>query len=669
MKSLFPFAAALALAALVALPAPGLAQVPGQGPSKLAGTVCGADAYILYSHPEASCYSGIPNATLRLQRDGQVGPVGAVDRSATSDDVGRYQFSGLEDGTYTLTVSRIGFDTLTTKVDVKGETSYSPVLTPRTVVTTGRVTGPDGSAIAGANVRACCPGGEGDGVATTAADGSFSMKTKAGRATVSFEAPGFVAYHAEVFLDGQATVDAQLKRVPPQSAAVQGNVRDQAGNPVAGLRIDVYGSGCCMYPGEATPAKQDGGSGSSGSPGTATASPSYIRPGYGGSNSTKTDAQGRYLVHVDPGYVSLSVNDPAYASHNAGFEVRDGERITHDFTLNKYPERTARIQGTVVNAATGQALTTYSLSVSSPLYGRYECSDGGMGRPEPMPVAQDQAQTEPAMQSYPAPPEYQGCAIKVAADGSFSGLVTPGYTILNAYVPQDCHTTQDADGARTVCGQEYLNHVQTLELPANQSTTLTVSVQPRPGPDATLRGFLVDAKSGEAITKGTISLSNLEAYGYGWAEMDDFGSYKLRLRSGYHQVSAYAEGHLHWEGIVYIRAGDNDLDVTLTPGEEAGGSCCYRVMDAKGPSPAMGAPTAAESQNPPGAPQDGNAQGSGTAATYEDLHGAGLGAYDPSRRQGANGQASPETRGSPLAPMGLATLAIVAAAWLSRRKA
>lgn len=260
------------------------------------------------------------------------------------------------------------------------------------------------------------------------------------------------------------------------------------------------------------------------------------------------------------------------------------------------------------------------------------------------------------------------CAITVNSDGSFSGDVTPGYSILRIYHQQwrACSETHDSDGSfRRECGPEYMQFVRTLDLPAESTTKLDVKLQQRPGPDATLSGYVVDKETQKALSGVRVSFSNQDSYSYAWAETDEDGSYKVRVRSGYHQVSVWADGYFSWEGVINVGSGkDVALDIHLVKGENRYGHCCYYYGD-----DAMTAESADAAPRDPSASSgisgsDGDQEG-GTGDSFEDL-GGGLGPYKSSQRAAYADQAG-EVKESP-GPGLFVMVGVVGLALLARRR-
>lgn len=464
----------------------------------------------------------------------------------------------------------------------------------------------------------------------------------------------------------------QEYRQPAPDAYLQGVVSGPKG-PVVGASVSTsnYGSPRPM-PAEDPASDPDSPESSESSDAKIACYDCYWGGGY---NSTVTDESGRYFLGVWSGENQISVHHNDFVGHSQVVTVAAGETATQDITLQAYPEKTSHIVGKVTDAKTGKGLGFAYVSVRSPQYGPSECSQpegtsSGSGGSEP---GSDGGGADASM-VYPYEP--RPCAITIRDDGSFEGDVTPGYTILSVYAYQDCSTSRDADGGgTTTCGPEYLQYSRTLTLPANQTTRVDVALQSRPSPDATVSGYLVDAKTGKAIPGGSISFNSQETYAYGHATTDSDGSFKIRLRSGYHTVYAYAEGHLSWEGVLQVKAGSSDFDVKMTPGQEQwGGSCCYAMeksavaSDGAAVPPGSPSPGLASNQAAGG---DDASEDADSGESYEDL-GGGLGPYDPEARSQAtaneDGELEDSDKGAPAPGLLLALAALLGAVLVLRRR-
>jgi hypothetical protein len=624
-----------------------------QGTGSLAGMVCVQPYYAMYggTDPEAPCNSGLglPDATVTLSRAGTLPagppPVGPTVVTATTDANGVYSFSDLATGDYTYKVSRAGFKDVSGTVTVAAGSQLDHLLTGNAVDAKGKVSDPDGAAVAKAQVNLCC-GEVGSASATTGSDGRFSVSVQAGYWSIDVQAPGFQPASQHLLVDG-SEISFELLRIPPQDGRLSGLVHDQDGNPVGDARVSLYNYGGCCY---ATPASEGASD--------MAYSRSYY---YSGENYTFTDAQGRFSMGAYSGENSLSISKDGYAYHNRGVTVTTEQPTSIDVELLKFPPKTARIEGKVVDAKSGDAAPHLYVSLYSPEYGIYECSQasgsssgGGVTAEPAKPMGLGIAE-----ESYPAP-ESPACAITVKDDGTFEGLVTPGYGVLTVYADwwASC-AMSDASGAPsgssfTDCGPEYYSFATSRVLDGDATTTFDVRLRSRPAPDAEVSGYIVDAESGKAIPGAMVSFSNQDTYGYGTATTDQDGSYRILLRSGYHSVTVWAEGHLSWQGVLDVRSGETPFDVEVQPGQEAngyygpyyGGGVAYAHAEDSSAKSSVGAPMAQS---------DGLAsqQSSGNDEQYHDL-GGGLGPYDPAAR---TDELDPASDGSP----GLGLLAMVAA--------
>ncbi len=653
-------AALIATAIFLLAPTTGLvpsvdAQVPQvTNTSTLDGTVCteAGNEHKDASQPANMCaIYPLPDASVHLTRPGALGTAaGAVDQTVTSDADGNFHFDSLENGDYDVVVTRTGFSQIALKITVQGATEHDLRLNGLKVSGSGQVVSPTGAGVADAYGTICCTSEYGHTGFSTDSTGAFKYNTIAGYRTFSVSAQGFEPLGVELLTDG-SKVALELSDRPREDAALTGRVTDQNGNAVAGAAIDVYGNGggccydgpCCYDYACAQPASEPGSSYSS----PPCAMPIY----YGGNNQTSTDKDGRYAMRVYGGSsYSMQVTLVGYSSSSAYTFVDKGQTVTTDFQVMKYPDKTAHFSGRISDAQTGRGLQFVSMSVNSPEFGIYECSEqksdaqgsgataGGSAGPT---TAYDSpTRAESSMVYSPGYYGPTGCVIKIGDDGAFDAMLTPGYAMVSVYFDswRSCVTTTNADRSSvTKCGPEYFPWMGSLNLSENGDTVLNIALKAKPLPDATVSGYVVDAKTQKAIPGSSISFYNLDNNAGGYAQTDDDGSYKVGLRSGYHQVTVYMNGYYTWQGVLDVPAGESPFDVTVTKGQETYGGCydCYAMgggyaKDAMPPSAVTGGPGATTTTTvSPG--EAGNDGGSSSAAVFEDLHG-GLGPYDAQER-------------------------------------
>lgn len=590
---------------------------------------------------EEGCWRGVPGAVVTFTK---AGTISALDEShkATTNKEGRFSMSGL-DGDYSVSVVRKGFAEFTgTASSDAGEQTFQ--LKPKTVNLTGTISS-DGAKLAGASVSTWSPQGSHSAKTT---DGTYAMKLPAGYRHFEVRASGYQTLYQERFVDGTGQ-SFSLVKTPGLDSTISGVVRDQDGTPVADATINVYQYGYETYD-RPKPASEP----SSGS------AASYAPYDYSEQQAT-TDAQGRYSVKAREGDANMNVFKDGYASANAHFFVEGKSTQTKDFTLQKFPDKTAHIKGQITDAKSGDGLRWATISINYPAYGLYVCSQ----TTEDAQANSADGQPEPAMDSISRPYYQQGCDITVHSDGSFSGDVYPGYATINVWYDhwRTCSESSSSDGSFTrTCGQQYLGFVQTTTLPADATTTVNMKMQPRAGPDAKVDGWILDAATGKPIPGAHVSFNNQDSYGWGEATTDKDGSFAVRIHSGYLHVYVWADGYLPWQGTVTVAEGGSQrIKIELTEGQQSYGGCCYayaedRAMEASsGGSPSMGA--AAATQAPPaGADQS---QSGASADAFEDL-GGGLGPYSEAKEQASDA----ESPGLGL----LATIALLGAVVYARRK-
>ncbi len=444
--------------------------------------------------------------------------------------------------------------------------------------------------------------------------------------------------------------------VAAQSSTLSGQILDQNGTPVEGVEVRLYQWGysepetkTCDANGECTADSQ---------------------PYPSNDAVVLSDAEGRYSFAVRSGWANLNFFKDGYTGHYEGLEI-NGDHVL-DVELLKYPAKSAQITGRVTGA--GAALPYVSISAENPVYGTYECSviegeeqeypvaiDSEPARPEAESsegADEDQARSIAPGEPYPG---YQGCAIIIQKDGSFSGMVTPGYTILRFY-----HQDWRNEG-----GQQYYSKSLVRDLPANATTKLDIDLKARAGPDSIVQGYIIDAATKAPVTGVYVSFSNMDSYGWANAKVDSEGSYKVALRNGVIQVSVYADGYLPWEGDVTAVAGETvRFDVHLTAGQSRYGGCCIAYAEGDRAAPAMAAGAEAAPTSPQaGAPaRDVSTEEDASKSQFSDL-GGGLGPYDASTapQSGDADTGAPDVQTTPgfeIVALALGLLAVV----LLRRK-
>ncbi len=360
-------------------------------------------------------------------------------------------------------------------------------------------------------------------------------------------------------------------------------------------------------------------------------------------NATSDDA-GQFMLPVRVGQASLQVWREGYTSEWRELVVAGDQNIVID--VLKYPAKTARIEGQVMGA--GSPLRSVSVSVQNPEYGIYECSFvEGEQPPVPRPIEEPGAPSivgsaSAELIASPVPDFFAGCAIEVQSDGRFAGDITPGYSIVRFY-----HESWRDEGP------EYYSHVRVVDLPAGQTTRMDVDLPARPGPDATIEGYVLDAATGAPMPGVEIGFGNQDSYGWAVAKTDADGSFRAAVRSGLTQLYLYAEGYFPWEGEVRAAPGGVEfMEVRVAQGTARYGGCCILYAEQAGVAEG---PSSSEQAIP--------SVTGGAASGFKDL-GGGLGPYS-AYTQGGKEEPAEE---SPAAFVLLMVAVLVAGVAWSRRE-
>lgn len=617
-----------------------------QGTYSLSGTVCPGPG------GEDQCWQdGLANATVTVTKHGAVD---ALDESETMETAegGSYSFGGLSSGEWDLTVTRTAFEDYATTLVISSDTKHDVVMTGKEVTVSGQVLS-EGEAVDNAHIRAY--GDPEYAEAESGSDGAFQLTVVAGHYHVEVEAAGYRSVSTYRLLDGQESLSFELEAIPPPSIPVTGTVTDKAGLPVSGAKVvaSQYGHHCCYD--EPVPMTEP-------APDGAQTDAAYSPPYYGGDDhfETTTDATGKYSLEVRQGWVDLRITKDGFTQYQTGFDAREGQSYQKDATIKEIPEKTVRIAGGITDSQSGDRMRYVSVSLQNLEYGVHECSryasdgsGGGTSGTSPGSPGMAEGDEDGVSHSSVVEPRYydDGCAIVIQADGTFTANVTPGYTIINVYYEQwrACQERQDQGGSFSrECGPEYFSYSETLKLEEDSAQRLDVGLRQRPGPDATVSGYVVDAEKQIGVSDARISFSHQDSYAHGWASTDGDGSYKVRVRSGYHHVSVWADGFLRWEGVLHVAAGaEKPFDVMMQAGQEQYGGCCYGYPEpvpyaagdyAEDSAGYDGEAVSDETLGAAGAPSRSGADGSDGAQEsaaggqdFQDL-GGGLGPYDPDAR-------------------------------------
>ncbi|MGB1697163.1 MAG: carboxypeptidase regulatory-like domain-containing protein [Thermoplasmatota archaeon] len=604
-------AAAFLITGLIAAPVP----VQAQQTHSFEGLVCAG-----YAFEEGWCeWGSLPGATVAIHKDGNLLGIGAVDKSTETGKDGSFAFSDLEAGTYQVSLSRDGFEPVTEPVEVGSESFRTFGLHGAMVEVSGFVES-DNGVVSGAAVSFL-----GDQYLRTETDsnGNFDLELPAGYYTIQAEHKEFRSSSYYQLVDGSNTVSIAMESAPGRDTEIKGVVLDQNGDAVPDVRVNL--NQCCGHY-EYDEKPREASTGSSGSHGGEEVMVSEPYPYYDSYQETVTDANGAFSFYGYEGYYDLNFYKDGYAQvWQSGDTAQDN---TIEVTMEKFPEKTVTIKGKILGEG-GKGLGAASISISNEKYGQYECTT----------YEQDaQGDDDMVHDVYYGGYYGYGCSIVMKDDGSFEGKVMPGYSIISIYYDhwRTCDHSQSSDGSSsTSCGTNYYSASLVRNFQADTEYDLTTRLVARPGPDAEVNGYIL-TEDEKGIANAQINFNRLDGYSYAWAQVDEHGSYRLALVSGYYSVSVYADGYFRWEGNLQIEADSvTPFDVTLTEGQGSYGYCCYHYGYAEDRATTDGAESAPSASHgghlaAPASGGTGNEGADSDEVPFQNL--GGLGPYDKEKR-------------------------------------
>ncbi len=273
--------------------------------------------------------------------------------SYLSDAEGRFEIADLATGQYDLEVRATGF--APAKVPglrvaaVDGKTDFGTVVLVPGAAIEGRVTGPDGGAIAGAEVTVDF--GQPGFMTINRPDARGQTKTDAtGRFVVADLLPGQpvglvvtkVGYGSKAVTGLRPPTEEPLAIVLEAAGRIKGRVVDKQGDPIAGVHVMAHLDHRAMM--AASMARRSGG-----------------RP-----TRARTEADGTFVIEdVEPGTLQVTAYAEGYQRQvRTGVELAAGAELELELVL----DAGAVVEGTVTTAD-GEPLARASIMVSEPLEG------------------------------------------------------------------------------------------------------------------------------------------------------------------------------------------------------------------------------------------------------------------------------------------------------------
>ena len=235
---------------------------------------------------------------------------------ATTNYAGYFSLS-VKAGTYTLTLSKQGYQTSTTQVKVDPGENQSVVftLTESTATITGRVTDAEtGDPVSGATITA------GSEQTTTDSGGSFSLGVDATSYTLTVSKQGYQTSTPLRVTVGPGETQNVIITLTKSTATINGRVTDaESGDPVRGVTVTT-----------------DGG-------------------------QTTTDTDGSFSLSVVVGTHTLTLRKEGYDTNTLQVNVSPGETKDVHATLS---ESSSTITGTVTDAKTGNPINGATIKVN-----------------------------------------------------------------------------------------------------------------------------------------------------------------------------------------------------------------------------------------------------------------------------------------------------------------
>lgn len=667
LSAVFAIALVFALGAAAALPVP----VAAQTAATLSGQVVDPD--------------GIPlaNVDVTATKHSGVGDVAQV-QDTTTDANGSYAFDSLSAGTWNLTFRGDGYGKVSKEQELNAgdDRTLNVTLTPSwakrsdVTLTVQVLDDASGDPIEGAELTLTGYFREGPTkrTTTTDAEGRASIDLYEGENQVHIVRKGYRAHDFWTTPEHEQEIDRapiRLVSVPAQSVTITGTVTDAAtGDPVQAyiqLRPDW----------ERMEADKREGSGGSGAAEPERAMVYDPHHGSNNWNSTTTDTDGTFTMHAYPGHVVLSANRVDFVIAETKMTLSDGETKQADLTLNKMPEKSVTLSGTVRDAKSGDPIRGAAVNVQVPAWADHAW-------------------------------------VRTDNEGQYSVKVRPGYTVvevahhgywygddvvvMETREGSDGEATASSDGARDSDGEaeaepepdaasstlvappregpQYYTKSEAFTTSAGENRTLDVALPPKPEPQTELVGYVVDAENQTGVAGAEVNYHNQETGDWGHATTDADGSYRFMVRGGYSTLRVWVDGYLPTVlDVSFPDDGRVRQDLHVQPGTYAQAGwwdpdghdrdCCYAYEEAS----ADGSPMMAKSGGSGASDDAARSQFESSAAAggspdgvRVEGEGGGLGPYDPATAPEDGRSDDDATRDAPAPGLMLAGLAIGLAA-------
>lgn len=510
-------------------------------------------------------------------------------------------------------------------------------------------------------------------------NGRYNVTVNQGRVELWVDVSGYDYLRAFADVTGDRTLDLPMQAGAERLSVITGTVRSDLGTPIENARLNAWvehgddcdGDVCIARPEPAQTLEEANGTSYHYEPRSDT---------YGWA---ETGVDGTYRIALRPGTVHLSAWADRHLSQERVVELGPGEEREVDLTLERVPPDSVVLTGRVVDAETGEGIPYAQVSVENQRWGAWngtQTDETGLFTLTTKPGYT--IFTVSAWKHY----WLQACDEPVPLPASAEeGEVAPSSAAVSEEAVRAPEPYPDCSRERD---REYFSHVTTF-VGTTGPRTVNVELQPRPGPDATFQGWVVNATSEEGVADVHVSFHNEATGEWGQATTDEDGSYTIPVRAGYYTIRTWADGYYDGAQNAVIATGETkELTIFVQPGKRSHGHCCIAYAEtaavareesfagddagkAGGGAPAVAMDSASAGEGaadplPPGAPTE--TQEASGEQTFQGT-GGGLGPYSasangetPPEDAVPNGEEDPETAPTPAPGLFLAALAIGVAA-------
>lgn len=465
---------------------------------------------------------------------------------------------------------------------------------------------------------------------TTGPNGSYKVNVSRGHVQLSIDDPAYQRLHATFEIQGNLTLDLEMRPVDGELATLSGQVTDTQGQPIADASLNVrpvqqhHCDGDVCYAHE-TARASEGGDHETVVHADGEAIEIRYEPRDRRYANTQTGEDGTYSVRVPAGDYVVRAWARDHVEAEDEVTLREGEHATLDLALTAIPPSSVTVEGQIVDADTGEPIPYADVMVENDRWGDW-----------------NHARTD--------------------EDGRFSVRTKPGYILVTAraertyWVPCQAPDapTASTEGdeiashpARRCDGRQerehgYLSRVATFSPAAGETVQADASLKRAPAPDATFSGWVINASSEEGIPNATVGFHNELTNEWGRAETDANGSFTIDVRAGYYTIRVHHPEHLSTAMNAEIASGEAQrITLEVPPGQPARGGCCIAYAEpARDTAASMDADGGGASDETGNAPTASGASGSQAAPEGREVFegsGGGLGPYVASHTDGAPG--------------------------------